>query len=147
MVRAAELSPKALIEALEQGDFYASSGVELRDVRFDALAKRLDVEIATREDVTYVTEFIGTRRGYDKASEAIVDDKGEPIVATRKYSADVGQVLAKVEGAKASYTLKGDELYVRAVVTASEKAENPAFEGQRRQAWTQPVGWTLKTEK
>ena len=40
-----------------------------------------------------------------------------------------------------SYRLKGDELYVRAVVTSTELPDNPVFENQKQQAWTQPVGW------
>jgi len=50
-------------------------------------------------------------------------------------------VLATRPGLVAAYTMGGDELYVRATVTASLGHENPSFEGQRRQAWTQPVGW------
>jgi hypothetical protein len=46
-----------------------------------------------------------------------------------------------VAGTKAEYQLTGDELYVRAVVTSSLAPENPSFENQKAQAWTQPVGW------
>ena len=37
--------------------------------------------------------------------------------------------------------MKGNELYVRAVVTSSLDAVDPSFKGQKKQAWTQPVGW------
>lgn len=141
MVRAKRLTPSALIGAMQVGDFYASSGVELDDVRYDAAAKTLEVIVHAEPGRKYVTEFVGTREGYDRASQAIVDENGKEIRATRKYSADVGKVLAKVEGAHATYRLTGDELYVRAVVTADVAPENPAFTGQKRQAWTQPVGW------
>ena len=60
---------------------------------------------------------------------------------TRKYPADVGRVLAKVEGSHATYRLNGEELYVRARITSSEAPENPSYAEQRRQAWTQPIGW------
>jgi hypothetical protein len=40
-----------------------------------------------------------------------------------------------------SYTLKGDELYVRAVITSSATPKNPIEPGQKTKAWTQPVGW------
>jgi hypothetical protein len=44
-----------------------------------------------------------------------------------------------VEGTRASYTLKGDELYVRAVVTSSKPPAVPSYANQKAQAWTQPV--------
>jgi hypothetical protein len=144
MVRCDSLEPSALIHAIEDGEFYASSGVELSEVRYDEAGKKLSLEIVAKPGVSYTTEFIGTRRDYDRANEPVVDAEGKPIVATRRYSADVGRVLATVKGAAPQYTFQGDELYVRAVVTASEKPANPAFADQLQQAWTQPVGWKAR---
>lgn len=141
MVRSRFLTPTHLIAAMNAGDFYASSGVELKDVRFDAAAKTLQVEVQAEPEASYTIEFVGTRQGYDRQTKPVVDDKGQPIVATRTYSADVGRVFAKTTGTKASYQLQGDELYVRAVITSSKAPRNPAFENQLQQAWTQPVGW------
>ena len=56
-------------------------------------------------------------------------------------SGDVGAVLASARGTRAAYKLTGRELYVRATITSTRAADNPAFEGQLKQAWTQPVGW------
>jgi hypothetical protein len=39
------------------------------------------------------------------------------------------------------YTLRGDELYVRAVVTSSAAPAVPSEEYGFQRAWTQPVGW------
>ena len=117
MVRAKELSPEALIDAMKKGDFYASTGVTLKDASFKD--GTLSLEIAPDSDATYVTQVIGTKKDSD----------------------DVGQVLAEVKGLKPSYKLTGDELYVRAVVNSSKGAPNPIFKDQKRQAWTQPVGW------
>ncbi|MEY4178144.1 MAG: hypothetical protein RLY70_1718 [Planctomycetota bacterium] len=144
MVRCDSLDPSALVHAIEAGQFYASSGVELSDVRYDEAGKKLSLEIVAKPGVTYTTEFIGTRRDYDRTNEPVLDADGKPIVATRRYSADVGRVLATATGPTPQYALKGDELYVRAVVTASEKPANPAFANQFQQAWTQPVGWKIK---
>jgi len=83
----------------------------------------------------------GTRKGYDPTSRPAVDGRGKRIDTTRIYSNDIGEVLVSVEGVKATYKLGGDELYVRGVVTSSLPPQNPSFEGQKRQAWTQPVGW------
>jgi hypothetical protein len=141
MVRSSKLAAEPLMQALHAGDFYASSGIELANVRFDALKGRLSLEIAPKEGATYVTEFIGTLAGADVASEPVRDDQGQEVRATRRYSDQIGKVLGKVAGIKAEYQLTGDELYVRAVVTSSVAPENPSLENQKAQAWTQPVGW------
>src|SRR5215831_565924 len=136
MVRAAELSAPALIAAMEKGDFYASSGVTLTEVRRDR--GELAIEIQTEPGVTYVTQFIGTRKGYDPSNEPVMIE-GQPVHTTHRYSKDIGTVLAEVKGASASYKLKGDEIYVRARVISSKNKENPMAEGDVESAWVQPV--------
>ena len=89
----------------------------------------------------YTTHFIGTLEGYDDASEPVRDAKGKEIRATHRYSKEVGAVLAQVKGLKPSYKLTGKELYVRAVVSATNAPANALWKGQVQQAWTQPVGW------
>jgi hypothetical protein len=137
MVRAKSLAIDDLIAAMEEGDFYASSGVTLRDVRREK--DSLSLEIEAEPGVTYTTEFIGTRKGYDRKSEQVTDDDGTTMRTTRRYSADIGTVLAKVEGTAASYSLKGDEIYVRAHIVSSKLKADPYREGEFEQAWTQPL--------
>ena len=55
----------------------------------------------------------------------------------------IGTTLAEAAGPVAEYVLRGDELYVRAVITSSRDCADPVWPGQKRQAWTQPVGWSL----
>jgi hypothetical protein len=141
MVRARFLTPEPIIRAIEEGDFYASSGVSLRDVRFDPKSRTLEVEIDPEAGVRYSTQFIGTLRDYDRTRKPVKDKDGKPLPVTQRYSNDVGKVLSSVEGTSARYVLTGDELYVRAVVTSSQSPENPSFPNQKAQAWTQPVGW------
>jgi hypothetical protein len=138
MVRAPELSAESIIAAMEQGDFYSTNGVELRDIRREE--NRLIVEIEPREGVSYTTHFIGTRRGYDAQSLPVVNAEGDTL--SRRYSNDVGRVLAEVTGSTAEYTLTGDELYVRAKVISSRPKENPYREGEFEMAWTQP--WVVR---
>ena len=69
MVRATDLEPETLIKAIKAADFYASSGVTLRDVRFDAKKKTLQVDIEPKSGVTYSTQFIGTQIGFDPESK------------------------------------------------------------------------------
>ena len=141
-VRARELSDAALIESLGAGDFYASSGVELRDVVFDG--HTLTIDVATVDGESCSIDFVGTREGYDRSAEPVRGEDGKLVDATWRYSSDIGVVLAHADGPRASYTLEGDELYVRAVITSSRTPANPSFEGQRCQAWTQPVGWRAR---
>ncbi len=137
VVRCTELSPAAIIAAMEAGDFYGSSGVRLKDVRREP--GRLSIEIEPEEGVTYTTQFIGTRKGYDPKSEPTPHKEGNPFPSTRKYSADIGAVLAEVKGTSASYQLKGDEIYVRAKVVSSKVKVNPYAEGDLETAWVQPL--------
>ena len=141
MVRAEKLEPNAIVEAMQRGDFYASSGVTLKEVRFDKDSKTLRIEIAAEEGVTYRTQFIGTRKGYDRAVEKVPTPEGENVTYRLRYSKEVGAELASSNSLTPSYTLKGDELYVRAVITSSATPKNPIEPNQKTKAWTQPVGW------
>jgi len=141
MVRARFLTPEFVINAIEAGEFYASSGVTLADVRFDTASKTLELEIEPQGNARYTTRFIGTRKGYDPTRKPVVGKDGKPLPVTQRYSDDVGRVLATAEGTKVRYRLTGDELYVRAVVTSDQPPENPSFPGQKAEAWTQPIGW------
>jgi hypothetical protein len=141
MVRARHLTPESIVLAMEAGDFYSSSGVVLADVtRAD---KTLALEIQGEPGVTYTTQFIGTRRGYDPTSQLMPAPSTEKAprktLPHRRYSKDVGAVLAEVKGLKAAYTLKGDELYVRAKIVSSKVKHNPGVTGEVETAWTQPL--------
>ncbi|HEU5116210.1 MAG TPA: hypothetical protein VFT74_05980, partial [Isosphaeraceae bacterium] len=141
MVRSRFLTPEPIIRAIEAGDFYASSGVSLREIRYDSESGILELAIDPQEGAHYSTTFIGTLRGYDKTRKPVEDAHGKPLPVTQRYSDDVGKVLASVKGTSAVYKLTGEELYVRAVVTSSLAPPNPSFPQQKAQAWTQPVGW------
>lgn len=140
MVRARQLTPESIIHAMEAGDFYSSSGVTLSDLT--RTGNQLAVEIKAEPGVTYVTKFIGTRRGYDPTSQLVSAPAGEPArkgLPHRRYSKDVGTVLAEVTGTRASYTLKGDEIYVRAKIVSSKPKVNGSVAGEFETAWIQPI--------
>ena len=137
VVRAAQLTPESIIGAMNKGDFYCSTGVTLEDVTFEG--KTLTVSVAPEPGVTYTTQFIGTRRGYDPASHAVTDTEGKDIRTTRRYSQDIGAVLEAVKGTPARYTLKGDEIYVRAKVIASRQNEKSHIPDEQESAWVQPI--------
>jgi hypothetical protein len=137
MVKAKELSADALVAAMEQGDFYSSSGVTFKTLQVGA--GRIALEIKAEAGVEYVIDFIGTRKGYDRKTVAVKAADGSEPRVTRRYSAEVGVVLASAKGTKAEYVLKGDELYVRARVTSSKPMQSSPVGGEVEKAWTQPL--------
>jgi hypothetical protein len=89
VVRAPRLEARALVDALERGDFYASTGVELAD--YQASARQMTVAVKTTTFSKYRIQFIG---------------KG-------------GRVLRESLEPTATYEIRGDEGYVRARVVES----------------------------
>ena len=89
MVRAPNMEARALLDALERGDFYASTGVELTD--YQASARHITVTVKETAFSKYRIQFIG---------------KG-------------GRVLGEVTEPSATYDMRGDEGYVRARVLES----------------------------
>ena len=88
-VRAERLAPRAIVDALERGDFYASTGVELSD--YQATARGITVTIKNDPSSKYRVQFIGRN----------------------------GAILGEATASPAVYEFKGDELYVRAKVIES----------------------------
>ncbi len=139
MVRASELSPEEILEAIDKGDFYSSTGVVLRDIKFDG--KKLNIEIEPQEGVEYTTEFIGTLKNSELNGQPATDAEGNQIEnTTLKYSNKIGKVLAVSRDLKPSYTFTGDELYVRARVTSTVDHLDPNT-GKifgKQKVWVQP---------
>lgn len=146
MLRAKRLTPESVLNAMQTGDFYASSGVTLHRVDFDQQTKTIHIEIEPDGDATFTTEFIGTPRDFDKTTKARLDKDGNEVKGTIDYSSDVGKVFATHTGTSVSYSLTGNELYVRATVTSNKAPENPTSESPLSKAWTQPVGWKLDAQ-
>ena len=88
-VRAPRLESRALVEALERGDFYSSTGVELQSIT--ATASALSIAVKTEPQSKYRIQFIGRQ----------------------------GVILSEAITSPATYTFKGDESYVRAKVIES----------------------------
>ena len=137
MVLAKELSAGSLIEALEAGQFYSSSGVKLSRVESSEAGLLVEVDAVAGE--TYTIEFIGTLRGYDPEGQPVLDEKGSEVRTTRRYSPKIGEVLKTVQGTQARYEMTCDEIYVRARITSSALHPNPSEPGEFQRAWVQPV--------
>lgn len=145
MVRSAYLSPEYLIESIKKGDFYASTGVVLKEVEYDEQSRRLSISIQPTDGETFTTRFIGSRKSINIVAKPRLDANGRVVDTTLDYSdstnGTVGEVFAEVQGLNPSYALTGDELYVRAVIESSASPTVPSTEYPRKRAWTQPVGW------
>lgn len=115
-VKSSSLTPDALIAAMEQGNFYASTGVRLKDVHFDG--QSLIIEVDAEEGVQYETEFIGVMEN---------------------AKSEGARVLKREQGASASYTLSGNEMFVRAKITSDKPKQNGFTNSEYEVAWVQPV--------
>ena len=124
MVNAEELTADSLIYAMRAGDFYASTGITLTRVSYDAANRVIELEIEADGDAEFTSELIGTRKGYE---DAIVQG--------------IGETLAESTGRSVRFEIPEDAYYARVVITSSAAHPNPSFEDQHKQAWTQPVGW------
>jgi hypothetical protein len=93
VVRADTLAPRAILDAIERGDFYSSTGVELRDYRVSASEMVVDIKPTTFSK--YRVRFTG---------------KG-------------GQLLSEVTTNPATYRITGREGFVRATVLESNGAK------------------------
>ena len=151
MVRAKELTPEALMDAIFRNDFYASCGVDLEDVAFDRSRGELSVAVPAKPGVSYKIRFIVTKRGTPVEPVKYVEIPPTPAHFNRgwtvpTYDKRVGETAKLVEGrpgeaVRASYRLGKDDLYVRARVESDEApVYKKKFQGHPhvKVAWTQP---------
>jgi hypothetical protein len=89
VIRSATLEPRALLDALERGDFYASTGVELESL--DVTPREVRVAVKVTGTSKYRIQFIGRQ----------------------------GRVLKEEAASQAAYAVTGNEGYVRAKVIES----------------------------
>jgi len=114
MVQADTLSAPALIEAMERGDFYSTTGVTLKAVDYDD--KNLTVEVEPEAGINYTITFLGCLKGEAEVKE-----------------------LKSVEGNTANFNISDGILFLRSKVTSSKLQENPIEDMMYESAWTQPI--------
>lgn len=114
MVKTDSLNPASIIAAMETGQFYASTGVELKTLTTDK--QTISVEVKKETDISYEISFIGCKKGQSEAEE-----------------------LISVKGDKASFEITEDMLFVRCKITSSKLQKNPIEGILYETAWTQPV--------
>ena len=114
MVQAESLNAKSLIEAMEAGEFYATTGVRLRS--YEVSGNEITIEIEKEKGVEYTIEFIGA-------------EKGETDT----------QVLRTVKDSEANFIIADLHQFVRVRIKSTKPKPNPFQEGDFEMAWTQPV--------
>lgn len=114
MVQASKLDAASLIEAMEAGRFYASTGVTLHTL--SVVDHQLTIEIAAAAGVDYTIEVIGLKAGAAKTE----------IVHTQS-------------GTSLHYVVPNDYTFIRTRITSTKVKPNPFQEGDFEMAWTQPV--------
>ncbi len=114
MVQTDSLSAISLIDAMESGDFYASTGVSLKKVEY--AKNKLSIEVLEEMGITYTITFIGCKKGRSQPEEFI-----------------------STKGTRADFELTDDVLFVRCRITSSKLQDNPIEDILYEMAWTQPV--------
>ena len=153
-VRSAALTAPALFAAMDRGDFYASTGLDLEDVAFDG--RTLRVRVPADESAACRVKFFVTKRDFDdRIVKTVKIEKTEKTPYARTvpiYSDEIGQMAKEVSGSRgksleASYTLASDDLYVRARIESErpspwvlwhKKMSPHPIHAKFATAWTQP---------
>jgi hypothetical protein len=149
MVRSKSLTADSITGAMKEGDFYSSTGVVLKRMDFNASDKTFTVEVDAEPGVQYEIEFKGSLSNVSLAHEHVpdvVDEKGIEHPVTANYlDQNIGKTFMSKKGTRATYRLKGNELFVRAVVhsSASPYFKYDEYSDFEKKAWTQPVGWKI----
>lgn len=113
MVNASKLEANTLVEAMDKGDFYSSTGVSLS--KLEMKGNELLVHVQKEKGVNYDIQFIGCHKNDQET-----------------------RVLKSVKGEKGSFSITNDYLFVRVEVHSDKKPANPIAEQQYEKAWTQP---------
>ncbi|HET8737597.1 MAG TPA: histidinol-phosphatase [Pricia sp.] len=117
MVRADTLTAASIIEAMENGDFYASTGVTLKHL--ETGNDSLHIEIAPESGVRYEIQLIG-----------------------KDAKANTFKILERVKGTKARFALPHGFGFIRAKIVSDKTNQNFFDQTEYEKAWTQPI--TLK---
>lgn len=113
MINSKKLETTSLIEAMEKGDFYASTGITIK--KYVVTKNQIRVEVEPEQGEHYEILFLGYKDG------------GEAV-----------ETLERIEDTKGSYTFQDNDLFVRVKITSDALKESPPNTQETKQAWTQP---------
>lgn len=148
-VLAEELTPEAIFQAINRGDFYPSNGLVFETIAFDRETRTLDVKIKAEPGKKYRIEFFGTFKDFDQSMKTVRATRGDFVRDIEVWSDDIGVRLASFDGPAASYQAPEDLLYVRARAVELDDDGNPKFfadpnghSGVQRNVVVRPAAWT-----
>lgn len=131
MVRSGALTPDAITSAIEAGDFYASSGVILEEVRITkGDDRRYEIAVDVEATMKELESDLLIGRRVDEGHE------GFTLEAIGWHGRVFETKRAGAEDARASFDLAMGELYLRCRVTYTRPHPDGGFEAFY--AWTQP---------
>jgi hypothetical protein len=90
-VRSASLQPRAIVAALDRGEFYSSTGVELDQIV--ATAKGLTVTVKPNGDAKYRVQFVGKN---GRLLKDVAANPSSNLAAAYDFTGDEGYVRARV---------------------------------------------------
>lgn len=114
MVDSKKINTSSIIEAMERGDFYASTGVNIKTIK--TTSQELFVEVEGTPGVKYELIFLGYKKGSERVEE-----------------------LKRVVGKKGNYEFQEDDVFIRVKVISNDFKESPLGTKETKQAWTQPI--------
>lgn len=114
MVKSNTLSATSLINAMENGDFYATTGVEIKEIGLEN--NKLVISVVEEPGITYKIIFLGS-----------------------KVNNPSPEQFSTFNSSKASFEITDDILFVRCKIISSKKQENPIEDILFEMAWTQPI--------
>lgn len=133
MVRAELLEANAICAAMQAGDFYCSTGVELENVKY-IKGVSYSILIKAEPGVEYETQFFGGL--LDNEDNINVTDGDWENITNGKRTRKLGD--PKV-GTTAIHYIQGDEIFIRAKVTSTKLKDKFSYPGETEACWVQPV--------
>lgn len=114
MVKSDTTEAGAIIQAMERGEFYATTGVQFKTL--DTRNRALELEVQAEDGVDYEILVIGVRK-----------DGTSP------------EIIQRIHDVKAKFDVTDAYLFVRMKVVSSKPHGNPIENLLYETAWTQPV--------
>lgn len=141
-----EFTHNSVTEALNEGRYYPSTGVEFDSVSFDEKSQTLRVAVKAVPGRKYKIRFNATSVDFDRTTGSITmqhPTKKNRRREVKTYSPEIGKTVLEVSGTVAECKMQPDWLYLRATVISDEKLpeqENIWHDLEPyKKAWTQPV--------
>lgn len=125
MVKAKELTPESIVQAMMAGNFYASNGVVLS--RVDNIRNSFEILV----DVIRTLETINTKHVLGRKVKK--QDTGFKI----EFIGPGGQVLETLNQTSGKFQITEAYAYIRAKITYTRKTKKGKFE--QFYAWSQPI--------